>query len=81
MRIDYGDKISDTVKRIKEVETKQTELEKQYNQYCDLSDAVSSIIDIYKGKRVEITYSFNNEYESEVSADEIHHSHLSEVIG
>ena len=84
--------------RIKEVETKQTELEKQYNQYCDLSDAVSSIIknntltkelinklieriDIYKGKRVEITYSFNNEYESEVSADEIHHSHLSEVIG
>ena len=98
MRIDYGDKISDTVKRIKEVETKQTELEKQDNQYCDLSDAVSSIIknntltkelinklieriDIYKGKRVEITYSFNNEYESEVSADEIHHSHLSEVIG
>lgn len=29
MKIDYGDKISDAAKRIKEVEKKQTELEKQ----------------------------------------------------
>ena len=35
----------------------------------------------YATEYLRLTYSFNNEYESEVSADEIHHSHLSEVIG
>lgn len=86
MRTNYGNKISDTIRKINEVENRQTELEKQYNQYCDLTDAVSDIIEnntltkelidklilrieVYKGKRVEITYSFNNEFESEVSAN------------
>lgn len=86
MRTSYGDKISDTLRKINEVESRQAELEKQYSQYCDLSDAVSVItenntltkelinklisrIEIYKGKKVEITYSFDNEFEGEVSAN------------
>lgn len=86
MRKSYGDKISDTMKKITEVENRRLELEKSYNRYCDLSDAASDIvenntltkelidklisrIDIYKGKRVEITYSFDNEFESEVIAN------------
>ena len=86
MRTSYGDKISDTLRKINEVESRQAELEKQYSQYCDLSDAVSVItenntltkelinklisrIEIHKGKKVEITYSFDNEFESEVSAN------------
>ena len=86
MRTSYGDKISDTLRKINEVENRQAELKKQYSQYCDLSDAVSVItenntltkelinklisrIEIYKGKKVEITYSFDNEFEGEVSAN------------
>lgn len=86
MRTSYGDKISDTLRKINEVENRQAELKKQYSQYCDLSDAVSVITEnntltkelinklisrteIYKGKKVEITYSFDNEFEGEVSAN------------
>ena len=86
MRKSYGDKISDTMKKITEVENHRLELEKSYNRYCDLSNAVSDIvenntltkelidklisrIDIYKGKKVEITYSFDNEFESEAIAN------------
>lgn len=83
MRKDYGDKISEAVKKIHDIEAQQAELEKQYNHYCDLSDAAADIIQnnkltkelidklvdkifIYKGKCVEIIFSFNNEFESEV---------------
>ena len=86
MRKSYGDKISDTTKKINDVENRRLELEKSYNRYCDLSNAVSDIvenntltkelidklisrIEIYKGKKVEITYSFDNEFEGEVSAN------------
>ncbi len=80
MRQDYNSKISDAVKQIHNIEIRQKELEKQYNHYCDLSDAADNIIKnnkltkelieklvdkilVYKGKRVEIIFSFNNEFE------------------
>lgn len=80
MRNDYNNKISDAVKKIHDIEIQQQELEKQYNYYCDLSDAADDIIKnnnltrelveklidkiiVYKGKRVEIIFSFNNEFE------------------
>ena len=80
MRNDYNNKISDAVKKIHDIEIQQQELEKQYNYYCDLSDAAEDIIKnnnltrelveklidkiiVYKGKRVEIIFSFNNEFE------------------
>ena len=74
---------SEAVKKIHDIEAQQAELEKQYNHYCDLSDAAADIIQnnkltkelidklidkifIYTGKCVEIIFSFNNEFESEV---------------
>lgn len=45
MRKSYGDKISDTMKKINEVENRRLELEKSYNRYCDLSNAVSDIVE------------------------------------
>lgn len=44
MRNDYNNKISDAVKKIHDIEIQQQELEKQYNYYCDLSDAADDII-------------------------------------
>ena len=84
MRKDYGDKISEAVKKIHSLELLQSEVEKKYNHYCDLSDAVETIvknnsltkelinklidkINVYKGRKVEIIYNFENEYESEVA--------------
>lgn len=84
MRKDYGDKISDAVKQIHDLELLQSEAEKKYNYYCDLSDAVETIVKnntltkdiiaklidkiyVYKGRKVEIVYNFENEYESEVA--------------
>lgn len=84
MRKDYGDKISETVKKIHNLELLQSEAEKKYNNYCDLSDAVETIVKnnsltkelinklidkiyVYKGRKVEIIYNFDNEYESEVA--------------
>ena len=86
MRKDYGDKISDAVKKIHNLETVQSEAEKKYNYYCDLSDAVEKIVKnkalkkeligklidkiyVYKGRKVEIIYNFENEYESEVATN------------
>ena len=86
MRKDYGDKISDAVKKIHNLETVQSEAEKKYNYYCDLSDAVENIVKnnaltkeligklidkiyVYKGRKVEIIYNFENEYESEVATN------------
>ena len=84
MRKDYGDKISEAVKKIHSLELLQSEVEKKYNHYCDLSDAVETIVKnnsltkelinklidkiyVYKGRKVEIIYNFENEYESEVA--------------
>ena len=84
MRKDYGDKISEAVKKIHSLELLQSEVEKEYNHYCDLSDAVETIVKnnsltkelinklidkiyVYKGRKVEIIYNFENEYESEVA--------------
>ena len=86
MRKDYSDKISDAVKKIHNLETVQSEAEKKYNYYCDLSDAVEKIVKnnaltkeligklidkiyVYKGRKVEIIYNFENEYESEVATN------------
>lgn len=86
MRKDYGDKISDAVKKIHNLETVQSEAEKKYNYYCGLSDAVEKIVKnnaltkeligklidkiyVYKGRKVEIIYNFENEYESEVATN------------
>ena len=43
MRKSYGDKISDTMKNITEVENRRLKLEKSYNRYCDLSNAAQKL--------------------------------------
>ena len=86
MRRDYGEKISEAVKRIHEVEKQRTTADNEYTRYCEMDRALELLFDsgkftkeiidklifkvvIYKGKRVEITYNFENEFESEVQTN------------
>ncbi len=86
MRKDYGEKISEAVKRIHEVEKQRTAAENEYTRYCEMDRALELLFDsgkftkeiidkliskivTYKGKRVEITYNFENEFESEVQTN------------
>lgn len=86
MRRDYGDKISDAVKKMHDAENKKKAFEQEYNRYQEMDRALELLFDsgkftkeiidkliskvvIYKGKRVEITYNFENEFESEVQTN------------
>ena len=86
MRRDYGEKISEAVKRIHEVEKQRTTAENEYTRYCEMDRALELLFDsgkftkeiidkliskivTYKGKRVEITYNFENEFESGVQTN------------
>lgn len=83
MRKSYGDKISETVKEIHELEQQKQAIEKEYSHYSEMGnvidllfgsgkitrDVIDSLVDkvvVYKEKHVEITFNFDNEYDSEV---------------
>ena len=87
MRKSYGDKISEAVKSIHDIENKKKALEAEYKHYLEMNNTIEKLFDsddftkdiidklinkivIYKGKHIEITYNFENEFESEAAANE-----------
>ncbi len=87
MRKSYGDKISEAVRSIHEIENKKKVLENEHRRYLEMNNTIEKLLDsgkftkeivdklvsriaIYNGKRVEITFNFENEFESEAAANE-----------
>lgn len=87
MRKSYGDKISEAVRSIHEIENKKKVLENEHRRYLEMNNTIEKLLDsgkftkeivdklvsriaIYNGKRVEITFNFENEFESEAATNE-----------